>query len=66
VNRHFQVTARRQNKSIFCLHGGDIESILMRYLQVSVFFQIKKALCDSPGQYSGRKKAKISFPKKKQ
>jgi len=33
VNRHFQV---------YCLHCGDIETFLMRYLQISIFFQIKK------------------------
>jgi hypothetical protein len=43
VNRHFQATARRRNKNIHCLHGGkNIETFLMRYLQVSIFFQIKK------------------------
>jgi hypothetical protein len=63
VNRHFQATAGRRNKNIHCLHGGDIETFLMRYLQVSIFFQIKKPFVIGQPNIEVEK-SEISFKKK--
>jgi hypothetical protein len=41
VKSHFPMATKRRNKNIRCLHGN-IETFLMRYLRIFIFFQIKK------------------------
>jgi hypothetical protein len=62
MNKHFPMATRRQNKNVRCLHGNNIETFLIRYLQIFIFFQIKKpfVICQPNIQV---KKSKISLRK---